>query len=96
MGLFNKNQSQEAQPISQRQLLEGRYVSARRNILWVLLFTTINLILLVANKNHAMIHDLLAGTVVVDYASQRIFRSTDELIEYQKKIAAERAARQTY
>lgn len=56
----------------------------------------LQLILLVANKNHAMIHDLLAGTVVVDYASQRIFRSTDELIEYQKKIAAERAARQTY
>lgn len=56
----------------------------------------LQVILLVATKNNTMIHDLLAGTLVADYASQRIFRSTEELVEYQKKIAAERAARQTY
>lgn len=42
------------------------------------------------------IHDLLAGTVVVDISSQTIFRTTEELIAYKKKVAAERAARQTY
>lgn len=42
------------------------------------------------------IHDLLAGTAVVDFQSQRIFRSTEDLIAYQKQIAAERAARQSY
>ncbi len=47
-------------------------------------------------RNNSLIHDLLAGTTVVDFASQRIFRSTDDLIEYQKQVAAERAARQTY
>ena len=47
-------------------------------------------------KTNSAIHDLLAGTVVVDMASQTIFRTTEELISYQKKVAAERAARQTY
>ena len=70
MGLFNKNQSQEAQPISQRQLLEGRYVSARRNILWVLLFTTINLILLVANSNS---YFLFSAYIPYDIASWGMF-----------------------
>jgi ABC-type polysaccharide transport system permease subunit len=47
-------------------------------------------------RNNAAIHDLLAGTVVVDMSSQTIFRSTEDLIAYQKQVAAERAARQTY
>ena len=48
------------------------------------------------SQTNAQIHDLLAGTAVVDIASQRVFRSTDDLIAYQKKIAAERAAQQDY
>ena len=51
---------------------------------------------LIVTRNNAAIHDLLAGTVVVDMASQTIFRSTEDLIAYQKRIAAERAARQPY
>lgn len=47
-------------------------------------------------KTNSAIHDLLAGTVVVDMSSQTIFRSTEDLIAYQKQVAAERAARQTY
>lgn len=47
-------------------------------------------------RNHSAIHDLLAGTVVVDMSSQNIFRTTEDLIAYQKRVAAERAARQTY
>lgn len=42
------------------------------------------------------IHDLLAGTVVVDMTSQTIFRTTEDLIAYQKEMAAERSARQKY
>lgn len=53
-------------------------------------------ILLAATANHAVIHDLLAGTVVVDIASQQIFKSTDDLIAYTKRIHAEQAARQDY
>ena len=49
-----------------------------------------------ATRHHCLLHDLMVGTVVADYGSQKIFKSTDDLIAYQKKIAAERAARQTY
>ena len=47
-------------------------------------------------RTNSMIHDLLAGTVVVDYESQRIFGSREELIAYQKTVAADRAKRQPY
>lgn len=53
-------------------------------------------VLFVANRNHCLIHDLMAGTVVVDYGSQKIFKSTEDLIAYQKKLAADRALRQDY
>lgn len=46
---------------------------------------------LIFTRNNAAIHDLLAGTAVVDMASQTIFRSTEDLIEYRKWIAAEQA-----
>lgn len=49
-----------------------------------------------ATRNRCLLHDLMAGTVVVDYGSQQIFKSTEDLIAYQQKIAAERAARQKY
>lgn len=47
-------------------------------------------------KTNSAIHDLLAGTVVVDKESQTIFRTTEDLIAWQKKVAAERAARAPY
>ncbi len=56
----------------------------------------LQIILLGLSKTNSVIHDHLAGTVVIDIASQRIFDSTDEMIEYKKKLAAEKAARQTY
>ena len=56
----------------------------------------LQLILMAATQNRSLIHDLLAGTVVVDHMSQKIFRTTDDLIAHKKRIAAERAARQEY
>lgn len=56
----------------------------------------VQLILLAVTANNSVIHDLLAGTVVVDIASQQIFKSTDDLIAYTKRIHAEKAARQDY
>lgn len=56
----------------------------------------LQIILLCATRNHCTIQDLIAGTVVVDMPSQRIFGSTEELIEYTKRIHAEEARRQTY
>lgn len=54
------------------------------------------LAILCLNKSNALIHDLLAGTAVADFSSQMIFSSTAELVEFQKKVAAERSARQAY
>ncbi len=68
-----------------------------------LLLLTIAVVLLLAQiisfavtRNHYLLHDLMAGTVVVDYGSQQIFKTTDDLIAHQQRIAAERAARQKY
>lgn len=49
-----------------------------------------------ATRNRSLLHDLMAGTVVVDFATQHIFSSTEDLIKYQKQVAAERAARADY
>lgn len=54
------------------------------------------LICLCITRTNAALHDQMAGTVVVDMNSQRIFKSTEELIAYQKRVAAEYSARQTY
>lgn len=40
-------------------------------------------------KTRSPIHDLLAQTVAVDYSSQMIFDTVEELLEYKKKIAAD-------
>lgn len=56
----------------------------------------LQLILLVVTRNNQLLHDLLAGTVAVDMASQMIFKTTDDLIAYQKRVAAEKATRQPY
>ena len=45
---------------------------------------------------NAAVHDLLAGTAVVDTSSQMIFPTTEDLIAYKKKIHAEMASRQDY
>jgi uncharacterized RDD family membrane protein YckC len=56
----------------------------------------LQLILICATKNRTLVHDLLAYTVAVDVASQRIFESPEALLEYKKRIHAEQAERSTY
>lgn len=52
--------------------------------------------LLIITSTNAAIHDVIADTVVVDMASQMIFNSELELMDYKKKIAAEKAAKKPY
>lgn len=47
-------------------------------------------------RNNSAIHDLMAGTVVVDIASQQVFKTTEDLLAYTKRIHAERAQRKDY
>ncbi|MGN0998628.1 MAG: RDD family protein [Faecousia sp.] len=51
---------------------------------------------LIVTKTNSAIHDLLADTVVVDLSSQLMFNSELERLDYQKKVAAERAAKKPY
>jgi len=51
---------------------------------------------LAITKTNSALHDLLASTVTVDLSSQMIFRSKEDLMEYTKKIHAERASRSEY
>ena len=50
----------------------------------------------IATQTNSALHDLMAATVVVDRNSQMIFKTPEDLIEYQKQVAADLAARATY
>ena len=56
----------------------------------------LQIILFFAKKTRPFVHDRLAGTVVVDMASQMIFASEEEMVEYKKRVSAERASRSPY
>lgn len=62
----------------------------------ILLILALELGLLIMNKNRPMIHDAFATTVCVDMASQMIFNSADEMVEYKKRVHAEEADRAKY
>lgn len=53
-------------------------------------------VLLIFSHENAMLHDKMAMTVTVDLASQMIFSTREELLEYKKKLHAEKAAAQAY
>lgn len=47
------------------------------------------IVLLIATKERTPIHDMMAGTVTVDMASQMIFDTPEELLAYKQRIHAE-------
>ena len=47
-------------------------------------------------RTRSTIHDLISDTVVVDMASQMIFNTDEELMEYKTKIHAEEVAKKGY
>jgi len=63
-------------------------------VIFLILLTEI--ILVIATRTNSLIHDLLAGTVVIDAGSQRIFDTPEEMAAYKAKIAKELAQRQEY
>lgn len=65
-------------------------------VLVVAILLLVQLVLLIVTRNNALIHDIMADTVVVEMASQMIFQSEQERLEYQQREAAEKAARQAY
>lgn len=53
------------------------------------LIALLQLIMLIITKTNSAIHDLLADTVAVDFASQRIFESDEDLLLYKQKVHEE-------
>ena len=49
-----------------------------------------------SSKDHLAIHDLLADTVVVDYMSQYIYETEEDVIERKKELAKEKAEKSLY
>lgn len=72
------------------------YLGIGSSIWAILVFAAIESILMLVTKGNSAVHDLMAGTIVVDYNSQKIFASVEERIAYQKEIAAEQASKQPY
>ncbi len=58
----------------------------------LLLLIVAQVALLIFTQANTPLHDMLAGTVTVDFASQMIFDSPEELLEYKKKLHAESVA----
>ncbi len=54
------------------------------------------IICLAVTQNGSLLHDVIAKTVTVDMASQRIFKDREALLTYTKKIAAEKAEKADY
>lgn len=62
----------------------------------VLCLCAVQLALVIATPTNSLIHDKLADTVTVDLGSQLIFNTEEDLLEYKKKVSAEKAARESY
>lgn len=56
----------------------------------------LQIVLLFTSKTYSLVHDVFAGTAVVDLSTQLVFDSTDDMIEYKKQIAQEKANNSSY
>ena len=63
-------------------------------VIGLILITEI--IVMVTTPTNSLIHDLLANTVAIDEASQKIFETPEELAAFKAEIAAETAHREKY
>ena len=61
-------------------------------LLLLFLLIVAQIALLCFTKANTPLHDMLAGTVTVDFASQMIFDTPEELLEYKQKLHAESLA----
>ena len=60
------------------------------------LVQVLQIFVMVKTPNNCCIHDLLSDTIVVDFASQRIFETNEEFLEYVKAEKAREAAETAY
>ena len=60
------------------------------------LLLLLQLTFLLTTPYRTPIHDMIAGTIAVDLASQMIFDSTEEMVAYKQRVHAEMAERAEY
>ncbi len=70
------------------------YMGALGTMGWILLalILLVNLAVMYFTHTNSLLHDLMAGTVVIDLPSQMIFDSPEAMIAYKERIHAEMAA----
>lgn len=56
----------------------------------------VQLAVIMFSRQHGPIHDVISGTVAVDFASQMIFDTPEAALEYAKKLHAQEAERAEY
>lgn len=61
------------------------------SVVILLVILAAHIICLITTGTNSLLHDVMAGTVAVDMASQRIFDSREALVEYTKKLHASEA-----
>lgn len=62
----------------------------------LVLILVLQIVVIIATKTHSAVHDILSSTVVIDLASQMIFDTAEDMLEYKKKIHAESAEKSPY
>ncbi len=55
-------------------------------LLGLIILPIIQIVCIAATKYRHPMHELLSGTVTVDFSSQLIFENTEQLLEYKKKL----------
>ena len=65
---------------------------------WIVLglIALISVIVMAVTQNHSLIHDLMAGTVVIDLPSQMIFDTPEAMMAYKEQLEAQSAVHDPY
>ena len=62
----------------------------------IVVIAILEIVFLIRTNTNSALHDVLSSSVTIDLASQKIFESDEELMEYKKKIAEQKANEAAY
>ncbi len=65
-------------------------------LLGIFILLIVQLAFLLFSSQHTPIHDMISGTVAVDFASQMIFDCAEDMLQYKKKLHEEEVQRAEY
>lgn len=66
------------------------------SLIVIVIIFVMQIAFLIRTKTNSAIHDVLSSSVTVDLASQKIFETDEELLEYKKRVAEEKANKAEY